>query len=204
MPLVLSRDRLVLHASAVATPRGAAAFVGFTGSGKSTLAASLSACGFPLLTDDCLVVEPSRRGLLARPFYPGARLWPDAVRAVGASLTSSLPVAHYTRKRRLDATHLSCQATALPLSQLFILDRPAAHDRCRPVTVTRLRGAEALVSLLECTFQLDIRDPDAVRCTFERQSGLVRAVPVHRLSYPWHLGGLSTTRDAVARRLRAR
>src|SRR6266511_3446308 len=29
MPLVLSRDRLVLHASAVATPRGAAAFVGF-------------------------------------------------------------------------------------------------------------------------------------------------------------------------------
>jgi hypothetical protein len=204
MPLVLSRDRLVLHASAVATPSGAAAFVGFTGSGKSTLAASLSACGFPILTDDCLVVDTSRRGLLARPFYPGARLWPDALRALGTTPGSSLPVAHYTRKRRLDANHLSCQAGALPLSHLFILDRPADHDRRQPLTLTRLRGAEALVSLLECTFQLDIHDPETVRGTFDRQSRVVRALPVHRLSYPWHLGGLSATRDAIARRLRAR
>jgi hypothetical protein len=203
MPLVLSRDRLVLHASAVATPSGAAAFVGFTGSGKSTLAASLSACGFPILTDDCLVVDTARRGLLARPFYPGARLWPDALRALGATRGSSHPVAHYTRKRRLDATHLSCQRDALPLSQIFILDRPARRDTRQALTVTRLRGADALVSLLECTFQLDIHDPDAVRSTFDRQSHLVRAVPVHRLSYPWHLGCLSATRNAIARRLRA-
>jgi hypothetical protein len=204
MPLVLSRDRLVLHASAVATPSGAAAFVGFTGSGKSTLAAALSACGFPILTDDCLVIESSTRGLLARPFYPGARLWPDAVDAIGASLRSSLPVAHYTRKRRLDAAHLSCQSEAVPLGHLFVLDRPSKHDTRQPLALTRLRGADALVSLLQCTFQLDIDDADVVRRTFERQSHLVRAVPVQRLSFPWQLGRLSETRNAIARQLRAR
>ena len=202
MPLVLSRDRLVLHASAVATPSGAAAFVGFTGSGKSTLAASLAVCGFPILTDDCLVIDASRRGLMARPFYPGARLWADSVRAVGASARSSQPVAHYTCKRRLDATQLACQSEAIPLSEIFILAKPETHDRHQPLTLTRLRGAEALLSLLECTFQLDIHDAESVRRTFERQSRLVRAVPVHRLGYPWHFSRFADTRKAIVRRLR--
>ena len=203
MPLVLSRDRLILHASCVATPTGAAAFVGFTGSGKSTLAASLAACGFPLLTDDCLVVDTAGRDVRARPFYPGARLWPDSVRAIGRSLRPSLPVAHYTRKRRLDARHLACASEAMPLTRVFVLARPGTHDAHGSLELTRLRGADALVALLECTFQLDIDDPDAVRQTFERQSRLVRAVPVHRLSYPWQLGRLAETRAAVARILRA-
>ena len=203
MPLVLSRNRLVLHASAVATPSGAAAFVGFTGSGKSTLAAALSACGFPLLTDDCLVLDTSTRRILARPFYPGARLLPDSVRAVGASLGSSLPVAHDTRKRRLDERHLACQPDAVPLSQVFVLDRPGMRRAQPSIEVTRLRRVDALVALLQCTFQLDIHDPEAVRRTFERQSRLVGALPVHRLSYPWHLNRLADTRNAIARQLRS-
>lgn len=203
MPLVLSRDRLVLHASAVATPSGAAAFIGFTGSGKSTLAAALSACGFPIITDDCLVIQRSRHGLLARPFYPGVRLWPDSVRAVGGSLKASKSVAHYTRKRRLDARHLSCQSDAIPLRHLFVLDRPSSRQGRQPVELKRMRGADALVSLLECTFQLDIEDAASVRCTFERQSHLVRVLPVHRLTYPWRLTGLAETRDAIARQLRS-
>ena len=203
MPLILSRDRLVLHASAVATPSGAAAFVGFTGSGKSTIAASLAACGFPLLTDDCLVIERSRRGFVARPFYPGVRLCHDSVRAVGASLRASLPVASYTRKRRLDASQLPCEAEVLPLRHIFVLERPANHDARRTMAIARLRGADALVALLECTFQLDIDDTAAVRRTFDRQSHLVKGVPVHRLTYPWRLRHLAETRDQIARLLRA-
>jgi hypothetical protein len=199
MPLVLSRDRLVLHASAVATPFGAAAFVGFTGSGKSTIAASLAAAGFPLLTDDCLVIERAREGFLARPFYPGARLWPDSVRAVGGSLRGSGPVAPYTRKRRLDSSQLACQADALPLCRLFVLDPPAQHRPSHPLALTRLRGADALLSLLECTFQLDIADPQMTRRTFDLQGRVVDAVPVDRLTIPWRLKTLAGTRDAIAR-----
>ncbi len=203
VPLVLSRDRLVLHASAVATPSGAVAFVGYTGAGKSTLAAALAVAGLPMLADDCLVIEPSPRGFVARPFYPGVRLWADSVRAVGASRRPSAPVAHYTRKRRLDGRHLSYQLEGLPLRRVFVLDRPVRRAAKQPLTVTALRGPAALVSILECTFQIDIGDAAAVRRTFEMQSRLVRATPVHRLTYPWQLSRLSETRDAIVARLLA-
>ena len=143
MPLVLSRDRLVLHASAVVTPSGAAAFVGFTGSGKSTLGAALATAGFPLLTDDCLVIERSRRGFLARPLYLGARLWPDSIRAVGARRGRSGPLGDHTRKRRLDATRLACRSEAMPLRRLFILERPDQRSPRADLVLTRARGAEA-------------------------------------------------------------
>ena len=198
---MLSRDRLVLHASAVATPAGAAAFIGFTGAGKSTLAASLSAAGFPILSDDCLVIERDGRGFLARPFYPGARLWPDSVHAVGANVRGSRPVTPYTRKRRLDGSHLACRSEAMPLSRVFVLDRPGKHRVRQPLAMPRLRGADGLIAILQCTFQLDIEDAAAVRRAFDLQSRLVSAVPVHRLTYPWRLTGLAATRDAVARTL---
>jgi len=198
MPLVLSRDRLVLHASAVVTPSGAAAFVGFTGSGKSTLGAALATAGFPLLTDDCLVIERSRRGFLARPLYLGARLWPDSIRAVGARRGRSGPLGDHTRKRRLDATRLACRSEAMPLRRLFILERPDQRSPRADLVLTRALGAEALVSLLSCTFLLDIADLSAVRRTFELQSRLVGALPIHRLAYPWRLSRLHQTRDAIA------
>ena len=201
VPLVLSRDRLVLHASAVATPSGAVAFVGYSGSGKSTLAAALATSGFPVLTDDCLVIERGSGGFLARPFYPGTRLWSDSARAIGAPLEASLPVAHDRRKRRLGANRVSCQSEALPLSGLFLLDRRARHNARQGLVLTRLRGADALIAILECTFQLDVSDASSVRRTFERLGRLVGALPVHRLAYPWHLTRLADTRDALARQL---
>lgn len=203
MPLVMSRGaRLVLHASAVATPSGAVAFVGRAGSGKSTLAAALAATGFPLLTDDCLVVEPSAAGFVARSFYPGVRLWSDSLRAVGTSARSSSPVAHYTRKRRVAPPLLPYQDRSAQLALVFVLDGPPGRrDRRDHLTVTRLRLREALLTVLACTFNLDGGDPDTITRSFELQGNLVNATPVHRLSYPWRLTKLAETRDALVRRL---
>lgn len=205
IPLVMSRDaRLVLHASAVATPGGAIAFVGRAGSGKSTLAAALAATGFPLLADDCLVVEPSSRGFVARPFYPGARLWPDSARAVGTSAAGWRSVAHYSRKRRIAPPLLGYREQSAGLIRVFVLDGPPRRrDRRDHVTVTRLRQREALLAVLECSFHLDSADPDTIRRRFELQGNLVHATPVYRLSYPWRLADLGETRDALVRRLEA-
>jgi len=201
MPLVMSRDgRLVLHASAVAMPAGAVAFVGRAGSGKSTLAAALAAAGFPLLTDDCLVVDPSPRGFVARSFYPSARLWSDSLRAVGASARNLSSVAHYTRKRRIAPPLMPYHERPAEIAHVFVLDGPPGRrDRRDRLTVTRLRGREALLAILECTFHLDSADPDAIRRRFELQGNLVDATPVHRLSYPWRLADLGETRDALVR-----
>jgi hypothetical protein len=70
-PLLLSkRGRLVAHASTIAMPDGAIAFVGMTGRGKSTLATSFSMHGFPFITDDCLLIEEENGQLFASPSYP--------------------------------------------------------------------------------------------------------------------------------------
>ena len=204
MPLVLSReDRLVLHAAGVATPRGAVALLGQAGAGKSTLAAALAASGFPLLTDDCLSLEPSRRGFLARPFYPGARLWPDSAHAVGAKAARSSRVAHYTRKRRVAETGLPFLDESVPLASVLVLDRRRGRPAPDAVTLTRLRGREAWLAVLGCTFQLDTGDPAAIGRGFDLQSRLVTTTPIYRVSYPWRLARLAETRDALRRELEA-
>jgi hypothetical protein len=201
MPLVLSRDsRLVLHAAAVATPRGAVAFVGPTGSGKSTLATAVAALGFPLLCDDCLVVEPSTGGFVAGSFYPGARLYPDSVRAVGMDGVPSLSIGRSSTKRRIASSRLPFLGDSAPLAGVFMLEGGARRRTREALHVTRLSSRDALVALIACTFHLDVGDPSAVRRGFEMQSHLVQATPVSRLSYPWRLNQLEETRDAIVRR----
>ena len=204
MPLVLSRaSRLVLHAAAVSTPRGAVAFVGPTGSGKSTLATAVAALGFPLLCDDCLVVESSPAGFLASSFYPGARLYPDSVRAVGMAGVPSSSVGRFSSKRRIAHARLPFLGDSAPLAGVFMLagaPRRRTHEALR---VTRLSSRDALVALIACTFHLDVSDRAAVRSGFEMQNRLVRTTPVSRLSYPWRLSQLAETRDAIIRRFEA-
>lgn len=198
MPLLLSRDtRLVLHAAAVATPHGAVAFAGATGSGKSTLAAAIAALGFPLLCDDCLVVESSARGFQTGSFYRGARLYPDSVKAVGMTGVPSLKVASYTRKRRIATSHPPFLRQSAPLACVLVLARRLRGRTREPIVFTRLRGREALMALVACTFHLDVTDAAAVRRGFDLQHRLAQRVPVYRLSYPWRLDRLSDTRDAI-------
>ena len=69
-----------LHASAVATDKGAVAFLSVKEGGKTGLAAAFLQAGFPLLTDDVLPVEEAGGTFLARPGYPQMRMWPDEAR----------------------------------------------------------------------------------------------------------------------------
>ena len=59
-----------LHASSVATPAGTVAFVGPAGSGKTTLAAELVARGYPLVSDDVLVLSRERGRIVGHPSPP--------------------------------------------------------------------------------------------------------------------------------------
>ena len=57
----------VLHASAIATDGGAAAFAGASSAGKTSMATRLVTRGGAFLTDDVLAVEPSDGHVLAHP-----------------------------------------------------------------------------------------------------------------------------------------
>lgn len=82
--LLSQRGLLVVHASAIRTPKGAVIFAGPSGGGKSTIAGAFLERGYPLLTDDICAIRLQPTGApLVMPAFPRLRLWADALEKLG-------------------------------------------------------------------------------------------------------------------------
>jgi hypothetical protein len=200
MPLVLSSwGKLVLHASAVASPVGAVAFAGETGQGKSTLAATFGKGGLPLLTDDCLMVEAREGRLFGVPSYPGVRLWDDTVGALFEDETTLATVAHYTHKRRLvlnnDAPHAN--GDPVPLRRLYFLAPPAGRDAAGPIEIHPLSPQEAFMSLVSVAFKLDMTDREMLKREFEALASMATLPLFYSLSFPRNFACLPRVCEAI-------
>lgn len=197
IPIVLSHlGKLVLHASACATPQGAIAFMGMTGSGKSTLAASFGLGGFAVLTDDCLLVEEQDGVIKTVPSYPGLRLWPETVAALFEQEPVLQPLAHYTDKKRLlfDQKELD---VPLSLRAIYVLTQPENMQDVTGVTITPLVASEALLETVKHTFQLDVTDRQKLGQAFRRYEWLAKSVPFFRLAFPREHAFLSAVNEAI-------
>ena len=81
--LLQQRGIAAFHASAVATPAGAALFLGASGAGKSTLLASMVDRGYAMLADDLAGVDLDSAGRpVVLPAFPTMRLWDEALDAL--------------------------------------------------------------------------------------------------------------------------
>ena len=200
LPLVVSnRGRIILHASAVATPAGGVAFLAAAGSGKSTLAASLSLAVWPLVADDSLLVEPGADGVLATASYPGVRLWHSSLVALAGASVRSRRVSRYSEKRRLapPAPGFRFRSRPVMLTRLYVLG-PARDDG---VTIGRLSRRDALVELVKHAYTLDIDDRRKVVGHFERLYRHRPALSIRRLSFPRRFAPLAAVRDVIRRDL---
>jgi hypothetical protein len=203
LPLVLTvHGRKALHATAVVTPAGVCAFTGPTGTGKSTLAASLFLAGYPVLSDDCLVLEERDGRVLATPAYPGLRLREDALKALGNDAGHLRSVAHYTSKRRLvlDGHGSYCPTQALPVARIYSLVRPAEGEgegSLLAPRIQRLLPRDGFVELLPCLLHLDVTDRSMLVRHFEFLERVVSNVPVRRLWLPNSFTALPAVHEAV-------
>jgi len=201
IPVFLNKwGRLVLHGSAVCGPSGAIAFVGATGTGKSTLTASFLNHGFPLLTDDCLLLEEDAGQLLVIPSYPGLRLWDDTI---SATLNHVKPaqsrVAHYTWKKRVGARNSEFPfcVKPVPLKRIYILANPKETKYTKKTSIDPISPRDAIVELVKYAFKLDISDRKMLRREFECFARIVRLRPLYHLSVPRGLSRLSAVREAI-------
>jgi hypothetical protein len=184
IPVVLSHlGKLVLHASACGTPHGVIAFMGTTGMGKSTLAASFGLGGYPVLTDDCLLVEEKDQEMLTVPSYPGLRLWPETVTALFDRQPMLQPLAHYTDKKRL-LFEQELSEGPRALRAIFVLAAPHDLHNTDDVRITPLTASEALLETVKHSFQLDITDRRKLGQAFSQYEGLAKSVPFFALSFP--------------------
>jgi hypothetical protein len=203
LPLVLNlRGRQALHATAVLTPHGVCAFAGPAGAGKSTLAASFLLAGYPVLSDDCLVLEEDDKTILATPAYPGLRLWNDTLEALGEDLRLSLPVAHYTSKQRVFALD-HCGAFPFnphPVARIYCLERPAemegANGLHNPI-IEDLSHRDGFMKLITSTFHLDIADRTMLVRQFHFFERVVSHVPIRRLRVPSTFSSLPAVRERI-------
>jgi hypothetical protein len=138
------RGFTVLHASAAVIRGNAVAFVGTGGAGKSTIVGALARRGYPILSDDAVVLEEASEEFCIRPTYPHVRLWPDSASLLfGArdALPKLVPSSEWWNKCFLDLDqHGFCFQTELaPIRRIFLLEpyslevQAARVDEIRPV-----------------------------------------------------------------------
>ncbi|MCI0354673.1 MAG: hypothetical protein L0099_06505 [Acidobacteria bacterium] len=198
-PLVLSaQGKLVLHGGAVVAPRGAIAFVGASGVGKSTLTACFCRQGFPLLTDDPLLLEQQDGGLTCVPSYPGLRLWDDVAEAVWGEQALP-PVAHYTAKMRLgpERGHIPFSSQPALVRRIYFLIPPESNGSSTLVSITPIPPSQGFMELVKHTYLLDVKDQVRLREGFASLTRLMARPLLRRLSYPRDLARLPEVQEAI-------
>ena len=184
LPRVLShRGGVVLHASAVKIRGVAVGFLGETGRGKSTLAASLHGCGFPLLSDDGLLVRTEGDRSFCWATYAGSRLWPESVNALFRESEPGIRMAHYSGKTRLFASPESAPEP-LELAALYVLAPPDPVPHRIEVQVSRLSQRNACIEVIRHSFQLDVSDRERALALFTGASAFAAHLPTFSLTYP--------------------
>ena len=176
---------LLLHGCAVGFRQGAACFLGVSGEGKSTMGAGFLSKGHPLFSDDVCLIRRNGAGLLLEPGFPAMQLRPSSARWLAGTGT------------RLNLALAKVSGSGpVPLKTLYLLRR--SRHRC-PIRVEPVKGREALLALTRNTPHLIVRSPEILRRNFQFTIGLLREVPVKRLTYPTGFRSLPSVCEAVLR-----
>ncbi len=193
----------VLHAAAVAAPRGALAFLGSNRGGKTCLAAAFVRAGWPLVSDDLLPVGDGVRFALAGtvvalPGLPQLRVWPDLAAVLHPDWTNLRRAHPGLEKRRIlvGAGHGfgTFHGEALPLDRLFLPERRDGGE----IEFEVIPPREALLELLKHSFlprQVAAAGWEAAR--LERLARLAERIPLVRLCYPSGFERLDEVRDRL-------
>jgi hypothetical protein len=187
-----ARGHELLHASAVAMPRGAVAFCGSSGVGKSTLAYGFGRRGHPPIADDALLFEPAGGTVRVFPL-------PFMLQLSGEPALS--------RRRRKAPVDIDPQIVeggpgdaSLQLAALFVLEPSMEGDPATPEIVA-LRNASAFPVLLYHAHCFSFRDERRVRLMADRYLQLAASVPTFRVRFRRDIDQLPELLDAVEREL---
>jgi hypothetical protein len=185
IPRLLSHlGKQVLHASCVQVGRSAIAFSGESGWGKSTLSAFFHSQGYPLLTDDCLLLQPKGSYIIAVPNYRGMRLFQDGLTLLPTE-QHTVPVCHYGDKQRLIMTNINHEKP-VPITAVFILKPPHFPLTNTPISITKITGASVAIELIKNCFPLDITDTKTMGTQLQKITVMASSknLTIYSLDYP--------------------
>jgi len=152
------KGTICLHASVIAIDQYAIALMAPSGGGKSTVAAALAIRGFPVLSDDLLVVHDNGNVQFAQPGYRGIRLCEDSAEILfGEQKKSQIQLIPHGDKRLLELPQGKCRFVSKPLPLLAIYTRLSREEPDAPV-FRAITGSNALVTMFAIPTRATITD----------------------------------------------
>jgi hypothetical protein len=185
-----------LHATAVTTEHGVAAFLGNSGDGKSTLAALLMRGGCKLVTDDMLILTRDRGTWLAQPGPPRLKLYQDMADHILGAEQRGVPMNPSTTKSIMAVDHADMACGPAPVRALYVLENDRAPGQ-RAVMFRRLSPSHALPRLLAHTAAHYPCEAPRLRRQFDFATSVVREIPIKSLSYRRAKREMTSLRDAL-------
>jgi hypothetical protein len=187
------RRLLPLHASAIATSRGAVAFLGTSGAGKSSMVAFLSKRGHRVLADDVCLIDPAApRHQRVLPVAPWLKLWSTTLEAMGESSHGLSRIFSDDEKYRYE---LQQPEAPTRLAELILLERAESPAE---VSFERLAPAHALHAMLDLTYQSWlVRAIGRTESYFLRCGQALEGARVTRMRRPWGFDAMETTLTAL-------
>ncbi len=186
-----------LHATAVLTPHGVAAFLGESGDGKSTMGALLVQAGSRLVTDDMLILTPHHEGYMAQAGPPRLKLYREIAARIFGPDRDGVPMNPATEKLIIRLGEHETAREASPLTALYLLHEERAGGAHEQPVMGRLSPAAALPRILAGAAAHYPSEPARLRRQFDFVTRLVQRVPIKTFSYRRDKDTMSTVRDAV-------
>ena len=186
-----------LHCTAVVLEGEAVGFLGDCGYGKSSLAAAFLKAGYPLLTDDLLLLRQNGQGFLAYPSFPRIKLLPEMAQTFLGDDIEGVPYNPYTTKMIIPlGPEQSCR-TAMPLKAFFVLRPETARARKEKIYIRTLNQRQTFLAITSSTFNARLQEPGRLKRLFALAERIAALVPVKSLSYPRDLARLPEVVEAV-------
>ncbi len=163
--ILLQRGVLPMHASAVATPKGAFLFVGRSGAGKSTLAAELVRRHYLMQGDDITPIDltaGSHPQVVAG--FPQLKLCLDAAARLEQP-TQDVPRVRPKEDKLSVLKHSQFRRTPADLRGIVLLEPADVTE----IEIRTLKNQEKLQTLIEYTFNQSFLDGLKRRATHFRQ-----------------------------------
>lgn len=194
------RGLVPIHASAVVIDDQAVLFAGAAGAGKSSIASAFAVLGYPVLSDDVVVIDDMRGGIMAYPSRARLSLWPDSAMSLFSqtSLPTHSPV---YAKHRLDLIEHGYRfhQRPVPVGAICVLAgrTPYGHG----LTIRALRPQAALMNLVSNTYGNYLLDASMRSREFHVVGRIAETICVNELSLSADLNGLVSDCRSLADRL---
>ncbi|MFD1040636.1 aldolase [Virgibacillus byunsanensis] len=179
--LLIQRNILPLHGSAIAIDDKAYAIVGDSGAGKSTLASAFLKKGYQLLSDDVIPVTLSEENMpMITPAYPQQKLWLESLNEFGMESTDLRPIIDRENKFAIPVAEQFAEKP-MPLAGVIELIKTDSDE----IEVNPIQNLERLHTLFQHTYRnFLINRSGKMDWHFNTSVAIVNKIDFYRLERP--------------------